>query len=370
MRLLKRNPYLKIASDLLVDSPLPSNISYFWNYGSLLGVNLVIMILTGVTLAMHYTPHIDYAFWSVEHIMRDVNSGWLIRLIHANGASFFFILVYIHIARGLYYGSYRAPRGVLWGVGAIILILMMAIAFLGYVLPWGQMSFWGATVITNLLSAIPWIGPDLVFFVWGSHSVDNATLNRFFSLHYLLPFVLAALVAVHLFALSLVGSNNPEGISSNSDKIRFHPYYTWKDAVGVFWLILAYSVFVFFYPYYLGHPDNSIPANPMVTPHSIVPEWYLLPFYAILRAIPSKIGGVIAMFGSLLILLPLPFLTTLNLRTNRYRPILHLLFWIFVFDFFILMVMGGKPIHSPYIEIGQIATAIYFLYFVTLFVIG
>lgn len=370
MRLLKRNPLLRIASDLFVDSPLPSNISYFWNYGSLLGVNLIIMILTGVSLAMHYTPHVDYAFWSVEHIMRDVNSGWLIRLIHANGASFFFILVYIHIARGLYYGSYRAPRGLLWSVGVVILILMMAIAFLGYVLPWGQMSFWGATVITNLLSAIPWIGPDLVYFVWGSHSVDNATLNRFFSLHYLLPFVLLALVVVHLFALHLAGSNNPEGITSNSDKIRFHPYYTWKDAVGVFWLILAYSVFVFFYPYYLGHPDNSIPANPMVTPHSIVPEWYLLPFYAILRAIPSKIGGVIAMFGSLLILLPLPFLTTLNLRANRYRPLLHILFWVFVCDFFILMIMGGNPIHSPYVEIGQIGTLIYFMYFVILFTLG
>ncbi len=328
------------------------------------------MILTGVSLAMHYTGHVDYAFLSVEHIMRDVNNGWLIRLIHANGASIFFILVYIHIARGLYYGSYRAPRTLQWVVGVIIFLVMMATGFLGYVQPFGQMSYWGATVITNLFSAIPWIGQDLVYFLWGGFSVDNATLNRFFSLHYLQPFVLAAQVVLHLYAQQLAGSNNPEGITSSSDKIRFHPYYTIKDLVGIFWLILGYSLLVFFYPYQQGHPDNSIPANPMVTPHSIVPEWYYQPFYAILRAIPDKMGGVIAMFSSILILLPLPFQTTLNLRTNRYRPILHVLFWIFVANMLILFWVGAKPVDEPYITIGQISTVIYFSYFIILFILG
>jgi len=312
MKLTKRNPILALVNDFVIDSPAPTNLTYFWGFGSLLGLNLVVLIVSGLTLAMHYTPNTMLAFSSVEHIMREVNNGWLLRFIHANGASFFFIFVYLHIGRNLYYGSYRSPRGLLWSIGVIIFIVMMATAFIGYVLPWGQMSFWGATVITNLLSAIPWIGTDFVEFVWGGFSVDNATLNRFFSLHYLLPFILAALVCMHLLALHQDGSNNPEGISSTSDRIRFHPYYTSKDLVGFIWMAIFLSIFVFFAPNYLGHPDNSIPANPLVTPHSIVPEWYFLPFYAILRAIPSKLGGVIAMFGALLILFPLAFFHTYN----------------------------------------------------------
>nr|NP_150306.1 apocytochrome b [Spizellomyces punctatus]Q950S3.1 RecName: Full=Cytochrome b; AltName: Full=Complex III subunit 3; AltName: Full=Complex III subunit III; AltName: Full=Cytochrome b-c1 complex subunit 3; AltName: Full=Ubiquinol-cytochrome-c reductase complex cytochrome b subunit [Spizellomyces punctatus]AAK84235.1 apocytochrome b [Spizellomyces punctatus] len=370
MKLTKRNPILVLVNDFVIDSPLPTNLTYFWNFGSLLGVNLVILIISGLTLAMHYTPNTLLAFSSVEHIMRDVNNGWLLRYIHANGASFFFIWVYLHIGRNLYYGSYRSPRGLLWSIGVVIFILMMATAFIGYVLPWGQMSFWGATVITNLLSAIPWIGTDFVLFVWGGFSVDNATLNRFFSLHYLLPFILAALVVMHLLALHQDGSNNPEGISSSSDRLRFHPYFTSKDLVGFVWMAILLSIFVFFAPYYLGHPDNSIPANPLVTPHSIVPEWYFLPFYAILRAIPSKLGGVIAMFGALLILFPLALIHTNNVRSNRYRPLLNLLFWIFVFNFFVLLWVGAKPIAQPYILIGQISTIIYFLYFVILMILG
>ena len=370
MRPLKTHPALKLASEYFIDSPLPSNLSYNWNYGSLLGVNLGIMILTGVTLAMHYTPHVELAFRSVEHIMRDVHSGWLIRLIHANGASIFFILTYLHVARGLYQGSYRSPRGALWAIGAVILILMMATAFLGYVLPWGQMSLWGATVITNLLSALPWVGTDLVQMVWGGFSVDNATLNRFFSLHYLLPFILAALVVAHLFTLGLSGSGNPEGVSSLGDRVRFHPYFTTKDLVGFFALVALYAVIVFFYPWVLNHPDNNIPADPLVTPHHIVPEWYLLPFYAILRAIPSKMGGVAAMFGALLILLPLPLLATVGPRSLRRRPLLRLLFWCFLVDFALLMILGARPIHSPYVELGQVATVLYFLYFVLLIVLG
>jgi ubiquinol-cytochrome c reductase cytochrome b subunit len=370
VRPLKKNPLLRVASELLIDSPLPSNLSYHWNYGSLLGVNLVIMILTGVTLAMHYTPHVNLAFQSVEHILRDVHSGWLLRLTHANGASLFFILTYLHVARGLYQGSYRSPRGALWAVGVVLLVLMMAIAFLGYVLPWGQMSLWGATVITNLLSALPLIGTDLVALVWGGFSVDNATLNRFFSLHYLLPFLLTGLVVAHLFALYLSGSGNPEGISSLGDRVRFHPYYTSKDLVGVVALVLLYALLVCFYPWILNHPDNNIPADPLVTPRHIVPEWYLLPFYAILRAIPSKVGGVAAMFGALLILLPLPLFATLGPRSLRRRPVLHLLFWIFALDFLLLMVLGARPIHSPYVEVGQVATVLYFLYFLLLFLLG
>jgi len=328
------------------------------------------MIITGIALAMHYTPHVNLAFASVEHIMRDVNYGWLLRYIHANGASIFFILVYLHIGRGLYYGSYRSPRNLLWFIGVGIFLAMMATAFLGYVLPFGQMSLWGATVITNFFSAVPWIGNDLVEFIWGSFSVDNPTLNRFFSLHYLLPFVIVALVLLHLLALHQFASGNPEGINSDSDKIRFHPYYTSKDLVGVFWMILLFCVLVFFYPNYLGHPDNSILANPLVTPHSIVPEWYFLPFYAILRAIPSKIGGIIAMFSAIIILIPLSIFSTLNIRSFRYRPLFNILFWIFVFNFFILLWVGAKPIHLPYITVGLISTIIYFGYFFLMMILG
>lgn len=366
MKLTRRNPILALVNEYLIDSPAPINLSYFWGFGSLLGLNLVILIVSGVTLAMHYTPKTLLAFNSVEHIMRDVNNGWLLRYIHANGASLFFIWVYLHIGRNLFYGSYRSPRGLLWIIGVVIFIAMMATAFIGYVLPWGQMSLWGATVITNLLSAIPWIGNDFVLFIWGGFSVDNPTLNRFFSLHYLLPFVLAALVCIHLMALHQNGSNNPEGIASSSDRIRFHPYYTSKDLVGFVLLAVIFGLLVLYSPNYLGHPDNSVPANPLVTPHSIVPEWYFLPFYAILRAIPSKIGGVIAMFGALIILLLLPLNLTIRTRTNRYRPLVSVLFWIFVFNFLFLLWVGARPIAQPYILLGQLSTVIYFMFIIVI----
>lgn len=366
MRLLKTHPILGLANSYLVDSPQPANLSYMWNFGSLLGACLIIQILTGVFLAMHYTPSVDLAFVSVEHIMRDVNYGWLIRYLHANTASFFFIFVYLHIARGLYYGSYKRPRILPWSIGVIILVLMMAIAFLGYVLPYGQMSLWAATVITNLLSAIPWIGQDFVEFVWGGFSVSNATLNRFFSLHYLLPFVLAALVAMHLLTLHEHGSSNPLGLSGNTDRLPFHPYFTFKDLVTIFVFLLALSAFVFYMPNALGHSDNYIPANPMQTPASIVPEWYLLPFYAILRSIPNKLLGVIAMFMSLLILLLMPILDTSRIRGSQFRPFMRLAFWILAIDFFILMFIGSQHVESPYVEIGQICTALYFGWFIVI----
>lgn len=364
MRLLKTHPILGLLNSYAVDSPQPANISYMWNFGSLLGACLIIQILTGVFLAMHYTPSVDLAFVSVEHIMRDVNYGWLIRYLHANTASFFFIFVYLHIGRGLYYGSYKSPRVLLWSIGVVILVLMMAIAFLGYVLPYGQMSLWGATVITNLLSAIPWIGQDFVQFVWGGFSVNNATLNRFFSLHYLLPFVLAALAAMHLLALHEHGSSNPLGVSGNTDRLPFHPYFVFKDLVTVFAFLFALGAFVFFMPNALGHSDNYIPANPMQTPPSIVPEWYLLPFYAILRSIPNKLLGVLAMFGSLLILLVMPILDTSRIRGNQFRPFMRFAFWLFVVDFLILMFIGSQHVESPYVEIGAIATVFYFSWFI------
>jgi ubiquinol-cytochrome c reductase cytochrome b subunit len=364
MRLLKTHVLLRLLNSYLVDSPEPANISYLWNFGSLLAVCLGIQILTGAFLAMHYTPNVELAFNSVEHIMRDVNNGWIIRYTHANVGSFFFIFVYMHIARGLYYGSYKSPRVLLWSIGVIILILMMAIAFLGYVLPYGQMSLWGATVITNLLSAIPVFGQDIVEFVWGGFSVNNATLNRFFSLHYLLPFVLAALTIAHVIALHEHGSNNPNGVASNGDRIAFHPYFIFKDLVTIFAFFLVLSIVVFFYPNLLGHSDNYIPADPMVTPASIVPEWYLLPFYAILRSIPNKLLGVIAMFGSLLILLILPLTDLSIIRGNQFRPAMKLAFWFFVVDFIILMWIGSQHPTTPFVEIGQVATAFYFSWFI------
>lgn len=363
MRILKSHPILSLVNSYMVDSPQPANISYLWNFGSLLGLCLVIQILTGIFLAMHYSPNVDLAFASVEHIMRDVNYGWAVRYAHANTASFFFICVYLHIARGLYYGSFRSPRTLLWSIGVIIFILMMATAFLGYVLPYGQMSLWGATVITNLLSAIPWIGQSLVEFIWGGFSVSNATLNRFFSLHYLLPFVLAALVVMHLIALHTHGSNNPLGITGNLDRIPFHPYFTFKDLVTVFFFILALSFFIFYAPNVLGHPDNYIMANPMQTPVSIVPEWYLLPYYAILRSIPNKLLGVIAMFASLLILLAMPVLDTSRIRGSQFRPIMRFMFWVFSANFLILMWIGSQHPESPFLEIGQFATFLYFAWF-------
>lgn len=363
MRLLKTHVLLRFLNSYLVDSPQPANISYLWNFGSLLGVCLIIQILTGAFLAMHYTPNVDFAFNSVEHIMRDVNNGWIIRYTHANVASFFFIFVYMHIGRGLYYSSYKSPRVLVWSIGVIILILMMAIAFLGYVLPYGQMSLWGATVITNLLSAIPIFGPDIVELIWGGFSVSNATLNRFFSLHYLLPFLLAALIVAHLIALHEHGSNNPNGVTSNGDRYAFHPYFVFKDLVTIFAFFLALSILVFFYPNLLGHSDNYIPADPMVTPPSIVPEWYLLPYYAILRSIPNKLLGVLAMFGSLLILLVLPITDLSRIRSAVFRPAMKFFFWAFVVNFIILMWIGSQHPNTPYVEIGQVATAFYFAWF-------
>ena len=352
--------------------PTPKNLNYWWSMGSLAGIMLVLQIVTGIILAMHYTPHADMAFASTEHIMRDVNYGWLMRYMHANGASFFFIVVYIHILRGMYYGSYKAPREILWWMGIIIFILMMASAFMGYVLPWGQMSFWGATVITSLFSAVPLIGESIVTFLWGGYSVDQPTLNRFYSLHYLLPFVIIGVVFVHLWALHHHGSNNPLGIDRKGpqDSIPFHPYYTVKDLYGLGVFGTIFALVLFFAPNYMGHPDNYIPANPLVTPAHIVPEWYFLPFYAILRAIPDKLFGVIAMFASLLILFVLPWLDTSKVRSARFRPVYKMLFWAFFIDCIILGYLGGKPPEGIFIVAGRMATAFYFLFFLILPFIG
>lgn len=366
MRLLKSNKLLSIVNSYIVDSPQPSNLSYAWNFGSLLATCLGIQIVTGIILAMHYTPNVDLAFISVEHIMRDVNYGWMIRYLHANTASFFFIFVYLHIGRGLYYGSYKSPRIWPWSIGVIILVLMMGTAFLGYVLPYGQMSLWGATVITNMLSAIPWIGTDFVEFVWGGFSVNNATLNRFFSLHYLLPFILAALAMLHMMTLHVNGSGNPLGISSNVDRVPMHPYFMFKDLITIFLFFLALAIIVFYMPNAMGHSDNYIPANPMQTPPSIVPEWYLLPYYAILRSIPNKLLGVIAMLMSLLILLAMPILDTCRVRGSQFRPLMRFSFWVFVTDFFLLMYLGSQHAEEPYVTLGAIRTRVYFGWFLVL----
>jgi len=364
MRILKSYPLLKMVNSYIIDSPQPSNISYLWNFGSLLALCLIIQIITGVTLGMHYTPNILEAFDSVEHIMRDVNNGWLVRYLHSNTASAFFFLVYLHIGRGLYYGSYKAPRTLVWIIGTLIFILMIATAFLGYVLPYGQMSLWGATVITNLMSAIPWIGQDIVEFIWGGFSVNNATLNRFFSLHYVLPFILAALALMHLIVLhDSSGSGNPLGISGNYDRLPFAPYFIFKDLITIFIFILVLSVFVFFMPNVLGDSENYVMANPMQTPPAIVPEWYLLPFYAILRSIPDKLLGVIAMFSAILALLSMPFTDLSKLRGIQFRPLSKIAFFAFVANFLILMQLGAKHVESPFIEFGQISTALYFSYF-------
>jgi len=366
MRALKVNAILKLANSYVIDSPQPSNINYFWNIGSLLAFCLIIQIVTGVTLGMHYTANIYEAFDSVEHIMRDVNNGWFIRYCHANTASAFFALVYLHISRGLYYGSYRGPRTAVWSIGVIILVLMMATAFLGYVLPYGQMSLWGATVITNLMSAIPWIGQDIVEFIWGGFSVNNATLNRFFSLHFVLPFVLAGLAVLHLLTLHVSGSGNPVGVTGNLDRIPFAPYYIFKDLITIFAFIFVLSLFVFFMPNVLGDSENYVMANPMQTPAAIVPEWYLLPFYAILRSIPNKLLGVIAMFTALLILLTMPYTDFSKLRGAQFKPLSKILFFFFAANFLILMALGAKHVESPFIEFGQISTALYFSYFIVL----
>jgi ubiquinol-cytochrome c reductase cytochrome b subunit len=346
----------------IIDYPTPINLNYAWSFGSTAGLCLVIQIVTGIFLAMHYTPHIDLAFSSVEHIMRDVNNGWLIRYLHANGASMFFIVVYCHIFRGLYYGSYMYPRGRLWISGVIIFLLMMATAFMGYVLPWGQMSFWGATVITNLFSAIPFIGSSIVEWLWGGFSVDNATLNRFFSLHYLMPFIISGLTIVHLSLLHKNGSNNPLGINTNIDSIPFYPYFYVKDLFSFLLLVAFFSFFVFYFPNALGHSDNYLPANSLVTPPHIVPEWYFLPFYAILRSIPDKLGGVLAMVGAIFVLLLLPIINTSEIRSSKFRPIFGIAYWFLVSDFLILGWIGQKPVENPYIELGMIATAFYFIF--------
>nr|AFD95906.1 cytochrome b [Talaromyces stipitatus] len=364
MRIFKSHPLLRLVNSYVIDSPTPSNLSYLWNFGSLLALCLIIQIVTGVTLAMHYTPSVAEAFNSVEHIMRDVNNGWLIRYLHANTASAFFFLVYLHVGRGIYYGSYKAPRTLTWIIGSIILIVMMATAFLGYVLPYGQMSLWGATVITNLMSAIPWIGQDIVEFLWGGFSVNNATLNRFFALHFVLPFVLAALVLMHLISYhETVGSGNPLGISSNYDRLPFAPYYIFKDLITIFLFFFVLSLFVFFMPNALGDSENYVMANPMQTPPAIVPEWYLLPFYAILRSIPNKLLGVIAMFSAILIILIMPITDLSKYRGLQFRPLSKVAFYIFVANFLILMQLGAKHVESPFIEFGQISTVLYFSHF-------
>ena len=370
-----RLPMFTFMEKELLDYPTPRNLSYWWNFGSLAGIVLVMMMVTGIVLAMHYVPHVDHAFGSVERIMRDVNYGWLLRYVHANGGSAFFAIVYIHIFRGLYYGSYKAPRELLWILGVAILLSMMATAFMGYVLPWGQMSFWAATVITNLFSAIPWIGDAIVTWLWGGFTVDNPTLNRFYSLHYLMPFVIVGLVVLHLVALHQHGSNNPLGIDAKGpqDKIPFHPYYTIKDLFGLSAFLTIFAAFVFFAPNFFGEPENYIPANPLQTPSHIVPEWYFLPYYAILRSITfdvwflsAKLIGVILMFGSILILFIVPWLDRSAVRSARYRPVYRQLFWVLAVDCVVLGWVGGNPPEGMFVVIGQIATAYYFAHFLIL----
>ena len=360
---MKKDSFLSIINNSLVDYPTPININYFWNYGILSAFFLGLQIITGVFLAMHYVPSVEQAFNSVEHIMRDVHYGWLLRYFHANGASFFFIAVYIHILRGLYYGSYVYPTHRVWYVGVTIFIIMMATAFLGYVLPWGQMSLWAATVITNFFTTIPFLGKEIVLWIWGGFSVNNATLNRFFSLHYLLPFIIIALAIIHLAALHEHGSKNPLGlktISDGIDKIPFHPYFWVKDIFGIFLVISFFSFLVFFNPNLLGHHDNYILANPMVTPTHIVPEWYLLPFYAILRSIPSKVGGILAMALAIVSLYLLPLLAPLKSSSSLFRPLYRIIFWFFLSNFLILGWIGSQPVEPPFYRIGQISTFFHF----------
>ena len=348
--------------------PTPRNFNYFWNFGAIATVMLVLMIATGIVLATNYTPHVLMAFDSVERIDRDVPQGWLIRDLHMNGASFFFIAVYVHIFRGMYYGSYKAPRELLWILGVVIFLLMMATAFMGYVLPWGQMSFWGATVITNLFSAIPVVGQSIVDWLWGGFSVDNPTLNRFFALHYLLPFVIVGVVGLHVVALHVHGSNNPLGIDPKGpqDTVPFHPYYTMKDGFGITAFMVVFAVFVFFLPDYMGHPDNYIPANPLVTPAHIVPEWYFLPFYAILRAIPDKLGGVLCMFGAIAVLFLLPWLDTSRVRSATFRPIYKWFMIVLVVDTIVLGFCGANPPEGFWVPLSRLATFYYFFHFLLL----
>jgi len=345
--------------------PTPRNFNYFWNFGALAMVTLMVMIVTGIFLAMNYQPNVDLAFDSVQRIRRDVNYGWLIQYIHMNGASMFFIVTYIHIFRGMYYGSYKTPRELLWMLGVVILLLMMATAFMGYVLPWGQMSYWGATVITNLFSALPIVGQHIVTLLWGGFSVDQPTLNRFFSLHYLLPFVLIGVVFLHVAALHIVGSNNPLGIDVKGpqDTLPFHPYYTIKDSVGLCVFFIVWAFFVFFAPDYLGDPANYVPANPLQTPAEIVPEWYFLPFYAILRSVPDKLLGVLMMFGAIAVLFILPWLDTSPVRSAKFRPIYKILFWVFVVDCIVLGMCGAHKPEGIWVVLGRLSTAYYFIHF-------
>nr|YP_010388315.1 cytochrome b [Blaesoxipha lapidosa]UPO69344.1 cytochrome b [Blaesoxipha lapidosa] len=356
-----KHPIFKIANSALVDLPAPSNISAWWNFGSLLFLCLMIQILTGLFLAMHYTADINLAFNSVNHICRDVNYGWLLRTMHANGASFFFICIYLHVGRGIYYSSYLFTPT--WLVGVLILFLIMGTAFMGYVLPWGQMSFWGATVITNLLSAIPYLGIDLVQWVWGGFAVDNATLTRFFTFHFILPFIVLAMTMIHILFLHETGSNNPMGLNSNIDKIPFHPYFTFKDIVGFIVMSMILILLVLINPYLLGDPDNFIPANPLVTPIHIQPEWYFLFAYAILRSIPNKLGGVIALVLSIAILAILPFYHLSKFQGIQFYPLNQILFWLMTITVILLTWIGARPVEEPYVLIGQILTVIYFSYY-------
>nr|ALS46286.1 cytochrome b [Glycera fallax] len=355
----KTHPVLKILNNAMVDLPAPPNLSIWWNFGSMLGLCLVMQIITGLLLAMHYTPHVDLAFSSVAHISRDVNYGWMLRNMHANGSSWFFMCLYLHVGRGLYYGSYSMVET--WNIGVIILILVMATAFMGYVLPWGQMSFWGATVITNLFSAIPYIGKTLVEWLWGGFAVDNATLNRFFALHFLLPFIITGAVMLHLLFLHQTGSNNPLGVNSDYNKVPFHIYYTTKDITGFLVMLSTLAVVVMFSPNLLGDPENFIPANPLVTPIHIMPEWYFLWAYAILRSIPNKLGGVVAMFAAIFILFILPLINHPSMKGMAFYPVNQSLFWSMTSNATLLTWIGGRPVELPYEWLGQVFTSLYFM---------
>jgi quinol-cytochrome oxidoreductase complex cytochrome b subunit len=363
---MTKNYLISFITSHIIYYPTPISLTYAWSFGSLAGVTLVVQMISGIFLSMHYTPNIDLAFSSIEYIMRDVNNGWLLRYIHANGASMFFIVVYAHVCRGLYYGSYMEPRELLWCSGVVLLLLMMATAFTGYVLPWGQMSLWGATVITNMVTAIPVAGKPIVQWLWGGYTVANPTLNRFYSIHFLLPFIIAGVTLIHLALLHKVGSNNPIGSDAGVDDIPFYPYFVSKDLFAFSVYLLVFATFVFYFPNVLNHPDNCIPADPLQTPAHVVPEWYFLPYYAILRSIPHKAGGIVAMLGSLLVLLIIPFTNTSDVRNTTYRPLFKACFWLFIVDFVILTWVGQKPVKDYFILTGQIATLYYFLFFIVL----